>query len=175
MVRAMADAPEVDSWRFLPPRLAQLLKARLEATPAPTSIPFTPLPVPLSAAGIALLSTAGISFPPDPPFDMDTERANPTWGDPSWRRIPASATAADVEVNHLHVDTSYARRDLNVALPVQRLAELVAAGEVGSVAPTHYSVMGFQLEATEQLTQSAPAIAANMRAEGVTGAVLAPV
>ena len=171
----MTDVFEVDSWRFLPPPAGAVAEARLQATPAVTSIPFTPLAVPLGAARIALLSTAGISCPPDPPFDMDTERANPMWGDPSWRRVPARATAADVEVNHLHVDTSYAKRDLNVALPLQRLAELVAAGEVGSTAPTHYSVMGFQLEATAQVTQSAPAIAASMRAEGVTGAVLAPV
>ena len=171
----MTDPVEVDSWRFLPPRLAQLLKARLEAAPAVTSIPFTPFRQPLSAARIALLSTAGISCPPDPPFDMDGERANPMWGDPSWRRIPADATAATVEVNHLHVDTTYAQQDLNVALPLQRLAELVAAGEVGSMAPTHYSVMGYQLDATTQLNESAPAIAAAMRAENVTGAVLAPV
>jgi len=172
---SMGDPIEVDSWRFLSRRLAELLKARLEATPAVTSIPFAPFPVPLSAARIALLSTAGISYPPDPPFDMASERANPMWGDPSWRRIPATATAAEVEVNHLHIDTAYAQRDLNVVLPLQRLAELVAAGEVGSMAPTHYSVMGFQLDATAQLAQSAPAIAASMRAEGVSGAVLAPV
>jgi D-proline reductase (dithiol) PrdB len=171
----MSDAFEVDSWRFLPPRLARLLRARMEATPAATSIPFTPLAAPLAAARIALLSTAGISCPPDLPFDMDTERSNPLWGDPSWRRIPATATATDVEVNHLHIDTSYIRRDLNVALPLQRLTELVAAGEVGSLAPTHYSVMGFQLDPTPQLSESAPAIAASMRAEGVTAAVLAPV
>jgi D-proline reductase (dithiol) PrdB len=171
----MSAAFEVDSWRFLPPRLARLLQARMEATPPATFIPFTPFITPLAAARIALLSTAGISCPPDPPFDMDTERANPIWGDPSWRRIPATATAADIEVNHLHIDTSYIRRDLNVALPLQRLAELVAAGEVGSAAPTHYSVMGFQLDPTAQLTESAPAIAASMRAEGVTAAVLAPV
>ncbi len=171
----MTEPIEVDSWRFLPPRLAQLLKARLEAASAVTSIPFTPFQPPLSAARIALLSTAGISCPPDPPFDMDGERANPMWGDPSWRRIPADATAATVEVNHLHVDTTYAKRDLNVALPLQRLAELVAAGEVGSMAPTHYSVMGFQLDPTAQLNESAPAIANTMLAERVTGAVLAPV
>lgn len=171
----MSDTFEVDSWRFLPPRLARLLRARMEATPTATSIPFTPLATPLAAARIALLSTAGISCPPDPPFDMDTERSNPLWGDPSWRRIPATATAADVEVNHLHIDTSYIRRDLNVALPLQRLAELVAAGEVGSLAPTHYSVMGFQLDPTAQLSESAPAIAASMRAESVSAAVLAPV
>jgi D-proline reductase (dithiol) PrdB len=171
----MADPIEVDSWRFLPPGLAQLLKVRLDASPPVTSIPFTPLAVPLSTARIALLSTAGISCPPDPPFDMEGERENPIWGDPSWRRIPATATAADVEVNHLHVDTSYARGDLNVVLPLQRLAELAAEGEVGSVAPTHYSVMGFQPDASAQVAQSAPAIAEAMRADGVTGAVLAPV
>jgi D-proline reductase (dithiol) PrdB len=171
----MAEAIEVDSWRFIPPRLAQLLKARVEATPPATSIPFTPLRTPLTAARIALLSTAGISCPPDPPFDMETERANPMWGDPSWRRIPATATADGVGINHLHIDTGYAKRDLNVALPLQRLAELVAAGEVGSMAPSHYSVMGFQPDATAQLMESAPAIAELMKAEGVTGAVLAPV
>jgi len=166
---------EVDSWHFVPPRLAALLKARIEAAPAVTSIPFTPFETPLPEARIALLSTAGISYPPDAPFDMDGERANPVWGDPSWRQIPATATAADVEVNHLHIDTSYIQRDLNVALPLERLAELVAAREVGASAPRHYSVMGFQLDGTAQLRDSAPAIAAAMRIDGVTGAVLAPV
>jgi D-proline reductase (dithiol) PrdB len=171
----MTDAIEVDSWRFLPPRLAALLRARMEAAPPVTSIPFTTLPGPLAKARIALLSTAGLSCPPDPPFDMESERANPMWGDPSWRRIPASVDPHQVQVNHLHVDTSYIRRDLNVALPLARVAELVQGGEVGSVAPSHYSVMGYQLDPTVQLQQSAPAIAAAMRAEDVTGAVLAPV
>jgi hypothetical protein len=171
----MTGPSEVDSWRFLPPRLAALLKKRIENEAPATSIPFTPFSTPLSKARIALLSTAGISCPPDPPFDMDGERANPVWGDPSWRRIPATAREADIEVNHLHVETSYILRDLNVALPLQRLAELVASGEVGAVAESHYSVMGFQLDATAQLRDSAPAIAAQMKAEGVTGAVFAPV
>ncbi len=166
---------EVDSWRFLPPRLARLLQARAAAEPDAAAIPFQLLRTPLREARVALLSTAGISCPPDPPFDMDGERANPMWGDPSWRKIPAGATERDVEVNHLHIDTSYIRRDLNVALPLQRLAELVADGEVGSVAPTHYSVMGFQLDASAQLAESAPAIAAHMRNEDVTAAILAPV
>lgn len=171
----MTETFEVDSWRFLPPRLARLLQARMDAAAAPASIPFTPLARPLAATRIALLSTAGISCRPDPPFDMAGEIANPMWGDPSWRRIPAMATAADIEINHLHIDTSYIRSDINVALPLERLAELAAAGEIGSVALTHYSVMGFQLDTTVQLAESAPAIAASMLAEGVGGAVLAPV
>ena len=173
---AMSDPrDEVDSWRFLPPRLAQLLQAGIQSKPPATSIPFTPLATPLAGARIALLSTAGISCRPDPPFDMDGERANPIWGDPSWRRIPAAATEAQIEANHLHIDTTYIRRDLDVALPLRRLVELAAAGEVGSVAPTHYSVMGYQLDGKAQVTESAPAIAAAMNAEGVTGAFLAPV
>jgi D-proline reductase (dithiol) PrdB len=164
---------EVDSWRFLPPRLARLLEARIAAPPVESIVP--PLAAPFARTRMALLSTAGISCPPDPPFDMDGERANPLWGDPSWRRIPATATEADVEVHHLHIDTGYIRRDLDVALPLRRLAELAAAGEVGSVAPTHYSVMGYQMDQTVQLAESAPAIAAAMRADGVGGAVLAPV
>jgi D-proline reductase (dithiol) PrdB len=175
MEARMSNPIEVDSWRFVPPRLARLLQARAESSPVVTQIPFTPLATPLAQACVALLSTAGISCPPDPPFDMETERANPMWGDPSSRRIPATATAADVEVNHLHIDTSYIKRDLNVALPLQRLAELVATGEVGSSAPTHYSVMGYQLDQNEQLSTSAPAIAESMRAHGVSAALLAPV
>jgi D-proline reductase (dithiol) PrdB len=171
----MTAEHEVDSFRFLPPRLAQLLRSRMEADPPAADIPFTPLEKPLAEARVALLSTAGISCPPDPPFDMDGERANPLWGDPSWRAIRADATAERVEVNHLHIDTSYAKRDLNVALPLDRLRELVASGEVGGIAPTHYSVMGFQLDPAAQLRDSAPAIAARMKEENVTAAVLAPV
>ena len=171
----MPDTHEVDSWRFLPRRLAALLKARIESSPEAAPIPFTPLVTPLTTARVALISTAGISQPPDPPFDMDGERANPMWGDPSWRRIRAGSGAEDIEVNHLHIDTGYIRRDIDVALPLTRLAELAAADEIGSVAPTHYSVMGFQLDQTTQLNESAPAIAAAMREEGVTAALLAPV
>lgn len=171
----MPETAEVDSWRFLPPRLARLLQARIQSDPPVSEVPFTPLASPLRETRVALLSTAGISCHPDPPFDMDGERNNPIWGDPSWRSIPSSATAGDIEVNHLHIDTSYIQRDLNVALPLTRLHELAAAGEVGSVAATHYSIMGYQLDPTAQVGESAPAIAARMREEAVTAAILAPV
>jgi hypothetical protein len=101
----VSETRAIDRWRFLPPRLVQLLEARLDAAPPATEIPFTPFARPLSAARIALLSTAGISCLPDPPFDMEGERINPMWGDPSWRRILATASAATVAVNHLHIDT----------------------------------------------------------------------
>lgn len=85
---------------------------------------------------VALLSTAGLSMRGDVLVDMDGERKRPAWGDPSWRRLHADATAETIGAEHLHIDTGYIERDLNVALPLDHLRELVAAGEVGSVAPT---------------------------------------
>ncbi len=112
----------------------------------------------------------------DVPFDMESERVNPMRGDPSWRALRADATADDIESNHLHIDTGYIERDLNVALPLDRLRELVSEGLVGSVADTHYSIMGYQGNDSSALVgESAPAIAAAMKRDEVDLALLAPV
>jgi hypothetical protein len=100
----------------------------------------------------------------DTPFDMEGERKRPTWGDPTFRKLAADATGESVEVNHLHIDTSFIKEDINVALPLDRLRELVAEGFVGSVAETHYSTMGYQGADTSVLeNETAPQIAASMR------------
>lgn len=131
---------------------------------------------PLARSRVALLSTAGISMKGDRPFDMEGERKRPTWGDPSFRRIRRDATPADVEVNHLHIETGFVRRDLDVALPLARLRELVEEGVVGAMADTHYSTMGYQGSSTKVLeAETAPAIAAAMKREEVDLALLAPV
>ena len=107
---------------------------------------------------------------------MEYERKNPTRGDSSWRRLRADSSSATVEANHLHIDTGYIARDLNVALPLDRLRELAASGEIGSVAPTHYSIMGYQgADSSELEKRSAPEIAAAMKSEDVDLAVLIPV
>ena len=63
-----------------------------------------------------------------------------------------------------------------MALPLDRLRELVGEGEVGAVAATHYSIMGFQGSDSSVLeNESAPAIAAAMQSEEVDLALLAPV
>jgi D-proline reductase (dithiol) PrdB len=167
---------EVDPWRFAGSFLTKVLSSRIPAEPSHGEIPWTPVSKPLSQSKVALLSTAGLSMKGDEPFDMEGERRRPTWGDPSWRRISSDATSGNVEANHLHIDTGYIERDLNVALPLDRLRELVREGEVGAVAATHYSIMGFQGNDTSVLeNESAPAIAAAMRSEEVDLALLAPV
>lgn len=167
---------EVDPWRFAGSFLERVLSGRIPDEPFAGEIPFSPLRVPLSEAKVALLSTAGLSMKGDAPFDMDFERKNPLRGDPSWRRIAADATAEGIEANHLHIDTGYIERDLNVALPLDRLRELVAEGAVGAMAETHYSVMGYQGNDTSELEQkSAPQIAASLKSEEVDLVLLAPV
>jgi D-proline reductase (dithiol) PrdB len=167
---------EVDPWRFTGSFLRKVLSARIPEQPAHPPIPWAPVRGPLAASKVALLSTAGLSMKGDPPFDMEMERRNPLRGDPGWRALRADATSATIEANHLHIDTSYILRDLNVALPLDRLRELVAEGTVGAMADRHYSIMGYQGNDTSELEQaSAPAIAAAMQAEGVELALLAPV
>ncbi len=167
---------EVDPWRFTGSFIQRVLGAAIPEEPAHEPIPWTPVTRPLAESKVALLSTSGISMRGDARFDMEGERRRPTWGDPSWRRLRADASAETVEVDHLHIDTGYARRDLNVALPLDRLRELVAGGEVGAMAETHYSVMGYQgSDPSRLVNESAPAIAEAMRSEEVDLALLAPV
>ncbi len=166
----------VDPWRFAGRFIQNMLSRAIPDEPGHDPIPWADVRKPLSESRVALLSTAGLSMRGDEPFDMEYERQHPTRGDSSWRRLRADATAQDVEVNHLHIDTGYIERDLNVALPVDRLRELVAEGKVGAMADTHYSIMGFQGNDPSVLVeQSAPEIAAAMQSEEVDLALLAPV
>ena len=166
----------VDPWRFAGGFIQRALSAAIPDQPAHDPIPWTPVAKPLGESKVALLSTAGLSMKGDAPFDMEGERQRPTWGDPSWRRLRADATGESIEANHLHVDTGYVLRDINVALPLDRLRELVAEGVVGSVAPSHYSTMGYQGNDTSVLeNETAPAIAEAMKSEEVDLALLAPV
>ena len=171
-----AEARTVDPWRFAGSFLKRVLSGGIPDTPKHPPIPWTPVTKPLAECKVALLSTAGLSMKDDPPFDMEFERQNPTKGDSSWRALRADAKTGDVAANHLHLDTGYIDRDLNVALPLERLHALAADGTIGSVAETHYSVMGFQGNDPSKLVeQSAPEIAAAMKSEEVDLALLTPV
>ena len=164
----------IDSFRYLSPASAKIVKTMIAMAPR-DPVPWTPLPRPLREAAVALVSTAGLSMLADPPFDAEGERQNPWWGDPSYRVIPRTATGADVVASHLHIETAYLQHDLDVALPLRRLAEAEAEGRIGRVAPSHYSFMGYLLDPTEFLERSVPAMIERMRAEEVDAAVFVPV
>ena len=163
----------IDSYFFLDFVSRQVIKAwvaRERARP----IPWTPLRRPLAECTVALVSSAGVALRGDRPFDQEGERRNPWWGDPSFRVVPHGTTAAEVKLYHLHIDTRFGEEDLDVVLPTNRLEELAREGLVGRAARSHYSIMGYILRPETLEQETAPAIAARMKADGVDAAVLVP-
>lgn len=163
----------IDSYRYLDFITRQVMKA-WAGRQEPGVIPFTPLKKRLRECTVALLSTAGVARHDDRPFDQERERRDPWWGDPSFRRIPFGTTESEVRLYHLHIDPRFGEADLDVVLPMRRLAELAQERFVGRPARTHYSTMGYILDPTELVEKTAPAIARAMREEGVDAAMLAP-
>ena len=163
----------VDSYCFMASITRRVLETWIkQETGHP--IPWSVLPKPLNRCTVALLSSGGIALKSDRPFDQEGERRNPWWGDPSYRVVPSTATEQDIEVYHLHINPDFARRDLNCLLPIQRLAELQAAGEVGEIAPSHYSIMGYLPRPDEMLAHSVPAIIQHLKEERVDVLLLVP-
>jgi D-proline reductase (dithiol) PrdB len=78
-------------------------------------------------------------------------------------------------VCHLHINPGFAEQDLNSVLPAERLNELAELGEIGAVAPSHYSYMGYTLRPERLLRESLPAMVRQLRAENVDVVVLVPV
>jgi len=165
----------IDSYRFLDFATRQILKAWVdrEAQEA-RSIPWAPMTRPLSECTVALVTTAGVARREDAPFDEERERRDPWWGDPTHRVIPHGTTERDVGLHHLHIDRRFGQEDLDVVLPMRRLEELARAGVVGQPAAAHYSIMGYQLRPEVLENETAPAIAADLKARGVDAVALVP-
>lgn len=166
-------AKTVDSKLFLSGITKRLVKSWIKLE-TPREIPWTPLAKPLSDCTVALISSGGLALKTDRPFDQEGERQNPWWGDPSYRIIPRTATTEDVNIYHLHVDPTFVTQDLNCLLPLQRLAEMEEAGEIGRAAPSHYSFMGYTVQPEALLEESTPAIIGHLQNEEVDLVVLIP-
>jgi len=164
----------VNGFRFLPPSLGAWIAKDIPAQAFNGDIPWTPLKKPIRETTFALMTSAGISMKSDPPFDIAREKREPVWGDPSSRRIPASAGEEDIDVNHLHINTDYIKQDINVMLPLKRFREFEKEGIIGRLAPTCYSYYGFQMDPAELLERTMPDIADQMQVEKVEAVLLTP-
>jgi D-proline reductase (dithiol) PrdB len=165
---------KVDGFRFLPPGLAAWVRKFIPDEEFRGSIPWTPMVKPLSQTTIALVTSAGISLKTDPPFDMEREKKEATWGDRSYRAIPRGTTEKDIEVNHLHINTHYIKQDINVILPLTRMAEFEKEGIIGRLVPTSYSFYGFQWQSTDFLKEAIEPISKKMKLEGVEAVLMTP-
>ena len=164
----------VDGFRFLPPGLKAWIQTFIPEEDFKGYIPWTPLAKPLSQTILSIVTSAGISLKSDPPFDMDREKREAVWGDRSFRTIPRQTTEEEIDVNHLHINTRYIKQDMNVILPLARMAEFEAEGVVGRLAPHAYSFYGFQWQNTEFLKEALEPISKRMKTEGVEAVLLTP-
>lgn len=126
----------------------------------------------LEESTVALVTTAALTLPEQLPFDESVRG-----GDWSWRAIPADAEVSTLIESHRSAsfDHSGVRADANLALPLDRLQELSAAGEIGRVNRRHFSFMG-SITAPGRLTkQSAPEVARELVADEVDAVLLIPI
>jgi D-proline reductase (dithiol) PrdB len=164
----------VDGFRFLPPGLKAWVRTFIPEEDFNGYIPWTPLSKPLSQTTFSLVTSAGISLKTDPPFDMEREKREPVWGDRSFRTLPKQTTEKEIDVNHLHINTDYIRQDINVILPLGRMAEFESEGIIGCFAQNAYSFYGFQWNSADFLKEAIEPISRGMKAEGVEAVLLTP-
>jgi len=171
----MAPADKVvDGFRFLPPSLAAWIKNDIPEGEFEGPIPWVPLEKPLSELTLSLMAFAGISLKSDTPFDVERERREPFWGDPTYREIPRDSTENDIVVNHLHINTTFIEEDMNVVFPLQWFRRFEEEGIIGRLAPTSFSFYGYQPDPRELIEKTMPHVADRMREEGVDAVFLIP-
>jgi D-proline reductase (dithiol) PrdB len=150
-------------------RLPEINRNALLTFPAPVneSAPCTPLGKPLAACRVTIVTTAGMHLRGDAPF---------VGGDQSYRVLPSTAKASDILQSHSSIgfDRVPVQQDLNVTFPIDRLQELVARGEIGSLAANCYSFMGAQRAASRIEGETAPEVARLLLDDAVDVVLLTP-
>lgn len=154
MVR-LTDIPDIDARHLLD-----------KECPAFEGEPWVTGP-PLSARRVAIVTTAGLHRAEDRNFDLR---------DTGYRVIPGELSAAELAMSHASVnfDRTGFQQDTNVVFPVDRLCDLAAAGEIGSVADYHYSVMGAGW-LPHEIAPTAREIAGMLKEDKVNAVLLSPV
>jgi D-proline reductase (dithiol) PrdB len=166
----------VDSFKYLPRIIATYY--RMTAGEPELPIPWNQLPKPLEECTFGLVTTGGLySRGVQLPFDIERERADPTWGDPTYRTLPSDIQQEDVGISHLHINTADALKDVNILLPVHRFRYLVAEGRIGGLARSAFSFMGYQgfpADTSAWRDTYVPLVASELRTEGADCVFLTP-
>ena len=135
-------------------------------------VPMTELTRPVADCRVAVVSSAGLVLPGEPPFDPEVRG-----GDFSYRVIPAGVDIQRLEEHHRSdaFDHSGIETDRNMAMPLDRLHEMAAAGQIGSVAPHHISLMGSITAPGRLVKRSLPEVADLLVSDQVDVALMIPV
>ncbi len=134
-------------------------------------IPWTPFKKEVSDCMVALVTTAGVHLKGQTVFNLDDEE-----GDYSFREIPSDVETNDIMITHKYYDHSDADKDINVVFPIERLRELSELGEIKSVAPRHFGLMGHIAgsKLKHLIDKTGPEIANRLKEDGVDIALLTP-
>ena len=121
---------------------------------------------PLAERRVAIVSSAGLVVRGEKPF---------RGRDADYRVIPSATRPDQLLLSHISInlDRTGFQEDRNVVFPLDRLNELAAEGEIGSVAATHYSFMG----ATDpvQMEGHAREVAGLLKEDQVDAVILSPI
>jgi D-proline reductase (dithiol) PrdB len=166
----------VDSFKYLPRVITAFYQATDREPQEP--IPWTPIDRPLEQCRFALITSGGLyQLGKDPPFDLEREAEEPTWGDPTFRVIPTDIRPDQIGVSHLHIKTVGIREDFNILLPIHRFQRLVEEGRIGGLGRKAYSFMGYQgfpPDASEWVETYVPQVVEELRKDEVDCVFLTP-
>lgn len=132
-------------------------------------VPLAPLRKPLSECKLAFISTSGVQPRGTMPFDT----VHPV-GDYTFRRVPSSSRADDLEIHQLKYPTMGANRDINVIFPIERLRELADEGVIGGLTENFYTFIGYNMDPERLERTLAEEIATAVSEEGADIALAAP-
>jgi D-proline reductase (dithiol) PrdB len=121
-------------------------------------------PKPAADRRVAIVSTAAVQRRGERPF---------SWLARDYRVI--GKNDRDLVMTHVAVeyDRTAWQQDLNAIIPLDRLAEMADAGEIGSVAEEHYTFMG--AADPVDMEKSAREVAARMKQDEVDTVFLVPI
>jgi D-proline reductase (dithiol) PrdB len=126
---------------------------------------------PLKKSSLALVSSAGLHLPSQPPFNLSQKG-----GDISFRQIPADVDVQELRTSHRSsaYDRSGAEKDRNLVFPLDRLREMLQRGEIGAIARRHLSLMGSITAPGDLVRTTAPRIAQSLLDDAVDAVLLVP-
>lgn len=135
-------------------------------------VPCARLRKPVEGCRVAVVSSAGLVVPGDEPFDPTVKG-----GDYGHRLVPRETAVQALEEHHRSsaFDHAGVEADRNLVMPLDRLRELAARGEIGDVAPRHVSLMGSITAPGRLVAKTAPVVAEALAADQVDLALLVPV
>ena len=108
-------------------------------------------------------------------FDEEREWREPTWGDPTYRVIPADVRQEQIGCSHLHINHTDLLEDIDVVLPFRAFKTLEKEGRIGGLAGEAYSFMGYQDRRLEDWRNvQGPQLVARLRERSVDVLLLAP-